>query len=171
MITNHFSNHKPVTCILDNNSECKLDKLKSHQYAFNRADWDGLNESIKLQPFSPYCYSSVNKIVKQWYDWLWEKIDKFVPRVTENKMKLPPWITSLASHLIKKLESIKKKPIQDLKRLLKIKRMEKEILEASEKDLSQVETKVFKTRAFSQIQKYLKCVRKTPFIPPTVKNG
>ena len=114
MITNRFSNDKPVTCILVNNSECKLDKLKSHQYAFNRADWDGLNESIKTQPFSPYCYSSVNEIVRQWYDWLWEKIDKFVPRVTEHRKKLPPWITNPTSHLIKKLETIKKNQTKTL---------------------------------------------------------
>ena len=99
--------------------------------------------------------------------WQWEKIDKFVPRVTEHRKKLPLWITSPTSHLIKKLETIKKKPNQDLKRLLKIKK----ILEASEEDLSQFETKVLKTRTFSQIQKYLKCVRKTPTIPPTVRNG
>ena len=49
--------------------------------------------------------------------------------------------------------------------------MKKEILEASEEDLSQFETKVLKTKTFSQIQKYLKCVRKTLTIPPTVQNG
>ena len=49
--------------------------------------------------------------------------------------------------------------------------MEKEILEASEEDLSQFETKVFKARLFSRIQKYLKRVRKAPIILPTVRNG
>ena len=170
MIKNRFSNHKPVTCFLVNNSECKLDKLKSYQYAFNRPDWDGLNESNKTQPSSPYCYTSVDESVKQWYNWLCGEIDKVVPRVTEHSRKLPPWITSPTSHLIKKLETIKKKPNQDLKRLLKLKKMEKEILKASE-DLSQFETKVLKTRNISQIQNYLKCVRQTPTIPPTVRNG
>ena len=44
-------------------------------------------------------------------------------------------------------------------------------MDASGKDLSQFETKVFKKRTFSQIHKYLKCVLKTPTVPPTVRNG
>ena len=100
-----------------------------------------------------------------------KKINKFVPRVTDRRRNLPSWIRSPTSHLIKKLELIKKKPTEDLKQLLKIKKMEKETLEESEEDLSQFETKVLKTKVSGQIQKYLQCVRKTPTIAPTGRNG
>ena len=51
------------------------------------------------------------------------------------------------------------------------KKLEKEILKASEADFSQFKTKVFEQKTFRQIQRYLKCICKAPSVPPTVRNG
>ena len=66
---------------------------------------------------------------------------------------------------------MKRKPKQGLERLLKIKKLGKYIQRFSEDDLAEYEKTVLVGRTFSKIQKYLKCIRKTPTIPSTVKDG
>ena len=113
----------------------------------------------------------MNEIIRQWYEWLWKKVKKFVPRITEHRSRLQPWITPATLHLIKKLQTMKRKPKQGLERLLKIKKLEKDFQRFSEDDLVEYEKTVLEGRTFSKIQKYLKCIRKTPTIPLTAKDG
>ena len=67
-----------------------------------------------------------------------------------------------------KLNTMKKRKSVTLSKLIKLKRLEKQIKLESEKDVAENEKSVFEGRTFSKIQKYLKCIRKTPSIPPTV---
>ena len=53
-----------------------------------------------------------------------------------------------------------------LSKLIKLERLEIKL--ESEKDFAEYEKSVFEGRTCSKIQKYLKCIRKTPSIPPTV---
>ena len=52
--------------------------------------------------------------------------------------------------------------------MIKLKCLEKQIKLESEKDLAEHEKSVFEGRKFIKIQKFLKCIRKTPSICPTV---
>ena len=54
---------------------------------------------------------------------------------------------------------MKRKPRQDLARLLKIKKLEEEILQASEADVAEFETTVFEGKPFSKFEKFLKSMR------------
>ena len=56
----------------------------------------------------------------------------------------------------------------NLSRSLKIKKLEKQISIEMEKDQSNFESEVFAGRRFSNIQKYLRAIRKSPSIPPIV---
>ena len=104
-LTTQFSNHCPYISTISAYVCCKAEKLKNRHYAFSRANWSGMNDSMREQPFTPYCFSHVNKFVEQWYDWIWEKVEKFVTRVTSHRSKLQPWTTGATSHFIKKLET------------------------------------------------------------------
>ena len=53
---------------------------------------------------------------------------------------------------------------------LKIKKLEKQVNKSIADDLKLYEAKVFETRYFSHIQKYLSCIRKNPAIPTQVYN-
>ena len=110
----------------------------------------------------------MNEIIRQWYEWMWEKIEKFVPRITEHRSRLQPWITPATN---KKLQTMKRKPKQGLERLLKIKKLENDMQRFSEDDLAEYEKTVLEGKTFSKIQNYLKCIRKTLTIPSTVKDG
>ena len=67
-----------------------------------------------------------------------------------------------------KLKTLKKRKSVTLSKLIKLKRLEKQIKLESEKDLAEHEKSVFEGRKFSKIQKFLKCIRKTPSNRPTV---
>ena len=92
---------------------------------------------------------------KQWCEWFWGKTDIYIPRITSQGASLPPWISSSTSFLVDKLKTFRRMP-QNLKRLLKIKQLEKEIKTKNVQDLASFDENVFKTLQFNQIQKYLK---------------
>ena len=163
-----FPDHKPIVTTIDLEKEETQFAVTDIKYAFNKADWDELNKSILQEPFQPYCYSNVDELLKQWYEWLWKKIKKLIPRITKHRSQLPPWISNVTSNLMNKLKTRKKRKSVTLSKLIKLKRLEKPIKFESEKDLAEYEKSIFEGRTFSKIQKYLKCVRKTPSIPPTV---
>ena len=53
-----------------------------------------------------------------------------------------------------------------------MKKLEKQIRTEINNDLAEFESSVFNNPKLSEIQKYLKCIRKTPSIPPSIKlNG
>ena len=99
------------------------------------------------------------------------EIETIVPRITKHRATLPPWISSWTSHLIKGLETITAKRTQTLATILKRKKLEGRVSKAMENDLIEFENSIFEERVFSRIQKYLKSIRKSPEIPPDVKNG
>ena len=53
---------------------------------------------------------------------------------------------------------------------LKIKKLEKHVIKSIEDDHKLYEAKVFETRYFSHIQKYISCIRKNPAISTQVYN-
>ena len=166
-----FPDHKPIVTTIDLEKEETQFAVTDINYAFNKADWDELNKSILQEPFQPYCYSNVDELLKQWYEWLWKKIEKLIPRITKHRSQLPPWISNVTSNLRNKLKTRKKRKSVTLSKLIKLKRLEKPIKFESEKDLAEYEKSVFEGRTFSKIQKYLKCVRKTPSIPPILNTA
>ena len=56
-------------------------------------------------PFSPYCWSDLNMLVKQWYEWIDTLLAKCVSKRTTHRSNLAPWITPTISNLIKQLET------------------------------------------------------------------
>ena len=106
-----FSDHKPIVTTIDLEKEETQFAVTDIKYAFNKGDWDELNKSILQEPFQPYCYSNVDELLKQWYEWLWKKIDKHIPRITKHRSQLPPWISNVTSNLMNKLKTMKNKKV------------------------------------------------------------
>ena len=139
------------------------------KFAFKRANWEHLNEQITKSPFDPYCYSNVNVLVQERYKWINKILEANIPKFTRHRDSFPPWVTPSTSHLINKMETKKKRwQIMNLSRSLKIKKIEKQISIEMEKDQSNFESEVFAGRRFSNIQKYLWAIRKSPSMPPIV---
>ena len=60
------------------------------KYAFKKANWDEINNVIFNYPFDPYCYSNVDLLVKQWYNWIEDIINNNLPKVTKHRSSYPP---------------------------------------------------------------------------------
>ena len=82
---------------------------KHKKYAFNKVDWKDLNSYIEKNPFNPYCYSSVDQLVIQWYKWLDKVLSENVPKTTTHRSNLAPWVSKDSSHLIKIISTLKRK--------------------------------------------------------------
>ena len=86
--------------------------------------------------------------------------------VTEHRASLQPWISNGTSKMINKLNTKKRVETSNLSFKLKIKKLEVEVRKAIDNDLSVHETKIFESRQFSKIQKYLSSIRKNTQVPP-----
>ena len=71
------SDYTAFTVTLELETETKRE-CKQNKYAFNKVNWKDLNRYIEEHPFKPYCYSSVDELVKQWYKWLKQILDENV---------------------------------------------------------------------------------------------
>lgn len=165
------SDHSPLRTCFEMLSNSTVFNPPDHKLAYKRADWDGINKAIVDRPFLPYCFSNVDEVLRQWYEWIWAIIEEFIPRVTEHRSSLPPWYSSTTSNLLKRLNTLKRNTNPTLSRIIKIKKLEKEISKCVEFDLLDFEKTVFEGRTFSKIQKYLKSIKKTSTIPQLVKLG
>ena len=97
-LSDQFSDHKPYGSTLLSTTDCEINRLKNHQDAFKRTDWDGRNGSIKIQSFAPYCFGSVNELVRQWYGWLWEKIVSLYPKLLTTDPGFPESYRTLSKN-------------------------------------------------------------------------
>ena len=72
--------------------ECNHDHATNRsrpKYAHKRIDWINFNCNISKNPFNHYCYSNVDDLLKQWYEWFNRLFDQNVPGVTQHRSQLP----------------------------------------------------------------------------------
>ena len=166
------SDHLPIQTsvvflgtVVKNPNTCRI-------FAFKRADWKKLNQAIEETAFKPFCFSNVDAFVNQWYTWVRHHINNHIPKVTKHRAELPSWASKETSHMMKQLNTKKKAwKNLNLSRLLILKKLEKQICKQIDIDLNIFEDKIFTSRRFSSIQKYLKCIRHPSFLPATIEFG
>ena len=142
-------------------------KKQKATYAYNRTDWEKFNESIVKQPFLPYCFSNIDELLDQWYNWFENLFNENVPKVTAHRSNLPTWVSPASSNLMKKLANTKKLAIEteNPKTIDKVILLEQELERSVTSDQRSFEEDVFKARQFSGIQKYLRKLKQAPPFP------
>ena len=107
----NISNHFPILFTFSN--QCsnwqRTSPCDDIEYSFCNADFDRFKELIEINPFNSYCWSNVDILVDQWYDWLAKIIKQTVPQRKKHQCMLPPWISKENSHLIKCLPTQQRK--------------------------------------------------------------
>ena len=73
------SDHDAFTVKIEAQTDMQSE-TKQHKFAINKADRKELNNYILEKPFKPYCYSNIDELVKQWYTWLDDVLNKSVPK-------------------------------------------------------------------------------------------
>ena len=167
-----LSDHIPILLDLDL-SPAKNEKTGLHKIlSFCKFDYDGLKESLRLNTFNPICYSNCNRMLSEWYHWLFEAITKFTSRRSKHRTNLPHWITPATSHLIKKLNTLQRKQnalANNDSMRLKIETSRNSLAEAVDLDPKSYESKLFNSQNSQAMYKYFKSLRKGPSVLPKVK--
>ena len=105
-LSTHMSDHLPIISSFEladktTHMECTV----ARKLSYCRADYESLCALIVQRPFTCRCWSNPDVLVKEWYEWLMSIIQATVPLRTAHRSRLPPWITSSSSNLIKKLNT------------------------------------------------------------------
>ena len=154
-------------------SPAKDEKTELHRaLSFCKCDYVGLKENLRLKLFNPICYSNCDRMLTEWYLWLFEAITKFTPRRSKLRSNLPPWITPATSQLMKKLDNLQRKQnslANNASLRLKIETSRNSLAKAVDLDQKNYESKFFNSRNSQAIYKYFKSLRKRPSVPPQFK--
>ena len=103
-----LSDHIPIFLDLDL-SPAKIEKTELHIIlSFCKCNYVGLKGNLRLNPFNPICYSNCDRVLSEWYHWLFGAITKFTQRRSKHRFNLPTWITPATSHLKKKLNTLQR---------------------------------------------------------------
>ena len=142
-------------------------------FSLSKVNWNCLNSAIMLEPFQPFCFSNVEVLIESWYKWLYDIFERNVPRKTKHRRSLPPWASPSASHLIRSCKAMRRnlRKRRSLAKTIKLKKIEKTLKQQPSEEQRAFETKIFSGRKFSEIQKYLKAIRRNDGWPSNMKWG
>ena len=152
----YLLDHCPYIFTIESIADCQpVFKQTNAHFSFTNVDWELFCHEITTTPFTPYCYSNVDEQLKQWYDWIFQKIEKLVQKRTDHRSSLPPWVQPPTSHKPKQLNTLKLKAKRhpNHQTSAKIEQLQLEVnsMLFDDKDLFEEET--FATRIFSAIYK------------------
>ena len=91
---------------------------------------------IKNADFKPVCYTNINNMCEEMYDFFDNVAQATIPKSTRHRQYLPPWITPCTSKLIKHLNTQRKlvanKPMSYRKNI--VRKIQNVVTEATEID-------------------------------------
>ena len=136
-------------------------------FSYTIADWQDLKKHINEIPFQTYRFSNVNLLVDQFYDWLYEIFWAHIPMKTKHRRSLSRWVKSETSNLVKQMNTLRRqigsKPSRS--KMDKLKQMSHHLDSQFQRDQYEFQRKVFQAGNFSEIQKYLKSIRRRTQLP------
>ena len=102
--TFNCSDHKAISLLV----ECPDTEKKPTLRTFGRADYSEVSEMIKIAEFKPVCYTNINNMCEEMYDFFDKVAQATIPKRTRHRQSLPPCITPSTSNLMKKLNTHRK---------------------------------------------------------------
>ena len=113
-----LSNHDAIALKfrVKNLSSSYLRESKSKiVYSFFKAKFDEMNKQITELPFHGFCWSNINVLLEQWYDWIRPIIFENVLKRTMHRSQLSPWIKPPTSNAITRLETVRRNNANNIK--------------------------------------------------------
>ena len=128
---------------------------------------------IKIADFKPVCYTNINNLCEEMYDFFDKVAEAKIPKRTRHRQSLPPWITPSTSNLMKKMNTQRKivanKPTSYRKNIAR--NFPNVLTEAAEIDRCNYQEIIMSTSDTSVIFKHLKSLNKSPNLPKVLING
>ena len=145
---NKMSNHYPVTAKIDflNSSQGRPTSRTKKHLSYCKGDYQLLNNLIAQKPFQGICWSNTSVLSTKWLQWLEELIQISVPKRTAHRSQLAPWITSSTSHMLKKMNTERKKCDFHQKSSSKLKTLEQTCATLVENDKANYQNILASTR-------------------------
>ena len=159
--TFNSSDHKAISLLVEcPNTEMKP-ILRTYR-SFGRADYSEVSEMIKIADFKPVCYTNINNMCKEMYDFFDKVAQATIPKRTRHRQSLPPWITPSRSILMKKLNTQRKLVANKTTSYRKniVRKFQNFVTEAAKIDRCNYQEKIMSTRDSNVIFKHLKSLNK-----------
>jgi hypothetical protein len=167
-----YSDHYGITATMQATTKIP-DTRREATYSFGRANYQHLDNLINLHPFTAQCWSNPNVLIEEWYRWLDSLMKQSVPRKSQHRTNLPPWVRPKTSHCMKQLNTLqnrlKRRPTETI--IAKVNDKEEQVRVLLQENQITYESSLADGRNSKQIYKYLNCIRKSTPIPPTIRFG
>ena len=166
---NKMSNHYPVTAKIDflNSSQGRPTSRTKKHLSYCKGDYQLLNNLIAQKPFQGICWSNTSVLSTQWLQWLEELIQISVSKRTAHRSQLAPWITSSTSHMLKKMNTERKKCDFHQKSSSKLKTLEQTCATLVENDKANYQNILASTRKTELLFKFYRNFSKSR-LPSTI---
>ena len=139
---------------------------------FWKSFYSELSVKIKIADFKPVCYSNINHMCDEMYDFFDKVAQATILKRTRHRQSLPPWIEPSAFNLTKKLHTMRKLVANKRTSFWKIiaRNFRNVVTEAAKIDRCNYQEKIMSTRDSSVIFKHLKSLNKPPNLPKVLIN-
>ena len=162
-----LSNHDAIALKVRvrNRSSSYLRETKSKiVYSFCKARFDEMNKQITDLHFHGFCWSNINVLLEQWYDWIRPIIFENVPERTMHRSQLSPWIKPPTSNAIKRLETARRNNANKIKKIAMLEGIAETMIE---EDKEEFESNLAASRSTEKLFKYYRNFKSTA-IPSSV---
>ena len=136
------SDHEPILISIKEHREERKPSV-SNYFSFCVANYDAMRRQVTLFPFEATCFTNINRMVEEFYDYFKSLIKKHCPKRTQHRQLVPPWFSSETSHTMKMLSIARRaqrKKLNNLvlsEKVLRLKNMlQDQIKKMNENDLS-----------------------------------
>ena len=124
-----------------------------------------MNKLIVEKPFNGICWSNIEVLMEQWYDWLKEILARTVPKRTAHRSSLSPWVKPATSNIIKKLATARLSKKTKTSKIEKLQTLCEKMLE---EDKSEYESNLSASRDTGSLFKYYRTFATTQ-IPTSIQ--
>ena len=133
------SDHEPTLISIKEHREERKTPVSNYS-SFCNADYDAMRREMTLFPFGATCFTNIDRMVEEFYDYIKSLIEKHCPKSTQHRQLVPPWFSWETSHTMKMLSTARQAQLKKPNNLLlseKALRPENSLLESAEEDRCQ----------------------------------
>ena len=112
---------------------------------------------FSTNPFNSYCWSKPNCNVENWYLWLNVFLSESIPKRTQQRASLSPWISQSTSHLNKSFKTARRRYKDMHPKVLKLKSM---LEKSCGNDKIEYEQNLYAERSTGKLFKHFRAFKK-----------
>lgn len=162
------TDHSAICIKIDCPATRAVKAPRDHFLSYGSADFGDLRRKMIEIPFKPVCFTNVNNLCGELYEYFDLILTNSVPRRSRHRQSLPPWISPETSNLMKRLSTKKsqlaRKPTSY--RRNQVLRLENIVIEQAELERSEYQQKLLSSRNPQIMYKHFKSLNRGASLPP-----